>query len=695
MKIFNLLFESRIKQINSHLLVDKPLFLIKTAYRYFLKFVFKKDLLRGAVFASSYQCNFHCSHCYALKFRNAGIKEPEFYEKAAIIKECLKAGVMAFDFVGGEIGITPDFINLLKICRPKRTFISLASNAFALTKEKVKDFKKAGVDQISISIDGGTEQEHDEFRRQPGSFRKCFEALDIIREEGMNPVIITCVARSGTRKKPFRDLVDYAIKTRTQLIFTPLIPFGELEGNLDILCDEEDLDYMKEMHKKYPFLTRDNYENMGEIGCPGAKQVIYVSEYGDVMPCPFLHISFGNIMTESLVDIREQMLKLPELKRYNPRCLAGEETSFIKNHLAKLANIDSYPITAEKVFSENKDLFRAKSFHKNIAKIDRPCPLCGSWEREVISSGREHEFKDTTQDLFFVVKCKNCDLVYLNPRPDKKELDIIYPKNYCCHNEQYSEINTKRNFLVRLKNYLNHCLGFPSRIRQVLKLIPKQSQIKILDVGCGSGGALDVFRESCRGALTTGIDFDERAINITAAKGHSVIKAKIEDVELAKENFDIIYSSNVIEHVSDPFQMFQKVAFALKPSGIFFCETPDFDSVDSKLFAKSGHWGGFHFPRHWTFFTPKTLEKIADKAGLKLEKIKHSPVPIFWIWSMHSLLYRGLNRKKLADRLFPLIENRQNFFISFLNKIIFTLIDIILEKTVGRTGVMCVVFRKK
>jgi len=331
-------------------LLKKPLFAVRVLSKYICKNLFGDTSLWAVSFASSYYCNFNCTHCYAKRFRESGKRPMLIDEKKHVIRECLEMGVVAFDFVGGEIGLSTDLRELIKTCNPKRTFISLASNGWIMNRENVNIFKWFGVDKICVSIDSFDEQAHDKFRNKQGSYKKCLEAVENIREGNLATAIITTISRDQTQTKPFVDLVKYSISNEIPLVFSSVIPFGELEGNTDILCDGQDIQIMKELHDKYPFTTRDCYENMGSYGCPAAKQVIYISEYGDVMPCAFLHVSFGNVLNEPIKTIRERMLKVPILNRYYQGCIASEDREFINKFLSAAKTSKTYPIPYEEIF---------------------------------------------------------------------------------------------------------------------------------------------------------------------------------------------------------------------------------------------------------------------------------------------------------------------------------------------------------
>src|SRR4029450_1058589 len=80
------------------------------------------------------------------------------------------------------------------------------------------------------------------------------------------------------------------------------------------------------------------------------------------------------------------------------------------------------------------DLWRSdeigRSMKSNIRKVETTCNTCGSTNTEIVTTGSEHEYDNTTDDVFTVVRCTDCGLVYLNPRPDLSELETIYPPNY-------------------------------------------------------------------------------------------------------------------------------------------------------------------------------------------------------------------------------------------------------------------------
>src|SRR5688572_8807096 len=102
------------------------------------------------------------------------------------------------------------------------------------------------------------------------------------------------------------------------------------------------------------------------------------------------------------------------------------------------------------------------------------CGVCGSNETSPITVGKDYEY-ETTPDTFRIAECKNCGNWYLNPRPVKEELPVIYPPNYYAYN--YSE--TVHPIAVKAKNYLDE-----KKVRTWLKYVPSKDPV-FLDVGCG------------------------------------------------------------------------------------------------------------------------------------------------------------------------------------------------------------------
>ncbi len=66
---------------------------------------------------------------------------------------------------------------------------------------------------------------------------------------------------------------------------------------------------------------------------------------------------------------------------------------------------------------------------RTLSLVETPCVLCGSHESEPSASGYDFEY-DTVPDLFHFVRCRECDHLYLKPRPSAADLPIIYPSNY-------------------------------------------------------------------------------------------------------------------------------------------------------------------------------------------------------------------------------------------------------------------------
>jgi SAM-dependent methyltransferase len=314
-----------------------------------------------------------------------------------------------------------------------------------------------------------------------------------------------------------------------------------------------------------------------------------------------------------------------------------------------------------------------------------PCPHCGAHDDEPLWTGCEHEYENTTEEEFTFVRCRSCGLVRLNPRPDVSELGRIYPPDYYAYN-----LVAKDGLTDRLKTRM-----YQDRFAALVEHHGGGGTLRVLDVGCADGRLLDWYKASGAGDRieTHGIEMDEAAAAVARSRGHRVVAGRFEvDRELEPGTFDLILAFHVIEHVDDPEAFARRAAELLAPGGLFVVTTPNWDSLDARRFRS--HWGGNHFPRHWTLYDERTLRELATGIGLDLERVEYQPNPIFWVWTCHSWLRDRLGRRRLADRVFPPVGIFASTPWAFLLQAAFTVVDVLLRRATGRTASIAVEMRK-
>jgi SAM-dependent methyltransferase len=135
----------------------------------------------------------------------------------------------------------------------------------------------------------------------------------------------------------------------------------------------------------------------------------------------------------------------------------------------------------------------------------------------------------------------------------------------------------------------------------------------LLDVGCGSGGALSTMRN--KGWKVTGIDFDGDAIAVAKKKGLDARQGDIFSQAFPDETFDAILMSHVIEHVPNPIDVFRECRRILKKNGIIVALTPNAGSLGHNRYARN--WRGLETPHHLQLFNPHSLRILAQKSGFK------------------------------------------------------------------------------
>ncbi|NQX88464.1 MAG: class I SAM-dependent methyltransferase [Halioglobus sp.] len=253
------------------------------------------------------------------------------------------------------------------------------------------------------------------------------------------------------------------------------------------------------------------------------------------------------------------------------------------------------------------------------------CLACGSDFCESWASATDIEYCTTTQE-FTYFHCLDCDCLWIDPVP-VDALDTIYPENY------YSYVNKTDSLISDIKSVLDKRF-----FRPILREIDS-TKLRVLDVGGGSGGSLDLIREiDARVNETVIVDLDAGARAVALQQGHRFFHGPIEDFSL-DDRFDMIIMLNLIEHVQYPCDVLQKARQLLAPGGRLVVKTPNWRSYDQFLFRYHS-WGGFHCPRHWVLWTLPGFTEFARSCGLEVVSGKYTQGAPFWAISILDALRR-------------------------------------------------------
>jgi len=278
-----------------------------------------------------------------------------------------------------------------------------------------------------------------------------------------------------------------------------------------------------------------------------------------------------------------------------------------------------------------------------VEPIER-CDQCGSTSHYEFARGRDYEIRTNRNEWIFV-QCEQCQLVRLHPRPAVSTLPVIYPPTYYAY--QYENIpwlaRTAKALLDRRK--LRGIIGALQR--------PVESYA---DLGCGTGRYLHAMHASgVPKERIHGLELDARVIEKLRSEGFQAHHDRVETcTAIAPGSLDLATMFHVIEHVDSPSAVIGRVAEWMAPGGVFALETPNLDSMDARRF-KERWWGGYHIPRHWTLFTPETLQAMLRSHGFEPFAVRYQTGHSFWMYSYHHLLKYGPKpRPELAERFDPM-----------------------------------------
>jgi SAM-dependent methyltransferase len=239
------------------------------------------------------------------------------------------------------------------------------------------------------------------------------------------------------------------------------------------------------------------------------------------------------------------------------------------------------------------------------------CSNCGLDDTQLLFQKKD-KFR-ITEDEFNVVECRQCGLLYVNPRPTQEEMGKFYPATYSW--KETLEVDSSLTNRVRKleKGYRYHLLK--DEVSKVLKF-SERSCGKVLDVGCSTGDRLDVFRRM--GFEAYGVETSDSADFAKEYLKLKVIKGDLFSAQFPSEFFDLVTLYNVLEHTHNPVRICHEIYRILKEDGLLVIQVPNTQSFQCKLLKR--RWAAFDVPRDLYYFKTETLSSLLKRAGFNLSK---------------------------------------------------------------------------
>ena len=224
--------------------------------------------------------------------------------------------------------------------------------------------------------------------------------------------------------------------------------------------------------------------------------------------------------------------------------------------------------------------------------VDRPAAACLSCE-----AASPTYLGD--KNGYHVWKCRQCGLIFVDPMPSEAEIDEFYSQH------------------PRNDKYLRKSDGKYRRARwRILRLKRRVPGRRFLDIGCSIGSSVAAARDA--GFEATGVDLDPQSIEFAQPHypGCRCLQTASTALARAGETFDLIFCTEVIEHVTDPQVFVDDLRALLNPGGIVFLTTPH--GTHFRLPQDILSWYGLKPPEHIVLFGRRSITALFERRGLQV-----------------------------------------------------------------------------
>ena len=245
-----------------------------------------------------------------------------------------------------------------------------------------------------------------------------------------------------------------------------------------------------------------------------------------------------------------------------------------------------------------------------MALLDRffgdSCRLCGV--RGVTALGNvfpTHHGVFQTKD-FCLRHCRNCDVVYLDPLPSEADLRVLYQDTVQFNEPHYTDPTKVQKILEHYGNSI-----------RTLQLVPRSGG-RVLEIGAGLAWISRACKDIQSNILAVAQDVSTECAQACPWVDHYFVGA-LEDLP-DYGPYQLVSLTHVIEHLTEPERMLERVSNLLVPNGRAYITAPFRPSGWTRGRGMEGwlEYSYLHVPAHISYFSRRWFEQRAKLYGMQI-----------------------------------------------------------------------------
>lgn len=296
-------------------------------------------------FAVTSLCPCNCWHCSFANRSKKDILSLAQLKKA--IADVQGMGTSVLGITGGEPLLRKDLEDIISSI-DQRSMPLLFTTGYKLTRERARRLKEAGLEIPVISLDHYRADVHDAGRRKKGMYDYALEAIRMFQDEGFYVAVSFVPDRKlvDDREEIFKTIDFFRDIGINDMRLTSPILSGQLTSKPEEQLTPENVSTIFNIQKKctktkgYPgVFAYDFFESQSYYGCGAGYNYMFIDSQGNVCPCDFAMLGFGNILETPVQDIWNKMSR--QFRIPGCTCYANKSNDIIASKKSKTWPLDT------------------------------------------------------------------------------------------------------------------------------------------------------------------------------------------------------------------------------------------------------------------------------------------------------------------------------------------------------------------